>query len=128
MRIHLSGTMVIMFAAAVGLQGCGGQSAQPSGEGTIAAGAVEKPVLKLGFIKLPDLAPLAIAKEQGFFQDDGLNVPLAPHANWQVLLVGVLGGRLAAAHLLSGPLYAGTTVFGHNGSYHGRGGERGQGG
>src|SRR3546814_5214581 len=57
----------------VGLQGCGGQSAQPSGEGTIAAGAVEKPVLKLGFIKLTDMAPLAIAKEKGFFQEEGLN-------------------------------------------------------
>src|SRR3546814_11750754 len=95
MRIHLSGTMVIMFAAAVGLQGCGGQSAQPSGEGTIAAGAVEKPVLKLGFIKLTDMAPPAIAKEKVFFQEEGLNVPLEPPANWKVLLDGVIGGQRA---------------------------------
>src|SRR3546814_9098397 len=102
MRIHLSGTMVIMFAAAVGLQGCGGQSAQPSGEGTIAAGAVEKPVLKLGFIKLTDMAPLAIAKEKGFFQEEGLNVTLEPPAHWKVLLDGVIGGQLEGAPLQTG--------------------------
>ena len=32
---------------------------------------VEKPELKLGFIKLTDMAPLAIAKEKGFFADEG---------------------------------------------------------
>ncbi|API60413.1 nitrate ABC transporter substrate-binding protein [Tardibacter chloracetimidivorans] len=112
MRIHLSGTMVIMLAAAVGLQGCGGKSAQPSGEGTIAAGAVEKPVLKLGFIKLTDMAPLAIAKEKGFFQEEGLNVTLEPQANWKVLLDGVIGGQLDGAHMLAGQPIAATIGYG----------------
>jgi len=31
---------------------------------------VEKDELKLGFIKLTDMAPLAIAYEKGFFEDD----------------------------------------------------------
>jgi len=39
---------------------------------------VEKPHLKLGFIKLTDLAPLAIAYEKGFFEDEGLFVTLEP--------------------------------------------------
>ena len=114
MRMHLSGTMVIMLAAAVGLQGCGGggQSAQPSGEGEIAAGAVEKPVLKLGFIKLTDMAPLAIAKEKGFFQEEGLNVTLEPQANWKVLLDGVIGGQLDGAHMLAGQPIAATIGYG----------------
>src|SRR3546814_3513440 len=109
MRIQLSGTMVIMFAAAVGLQGCGGQSAQPSGEGTIAAGAVEKAVLKLGFIKLTDMAALAIAKEKGFFQEEGLNGTLEPQAKWTVLLDGVIGGQPDGAHMLCGPPVAGNS-------------------
>ena len=32
---------------------------------------VEKDELKFGFIKLTDMAPLAIAKEKGFFEDEG---------------------------------------------------------
>ena len=42
---------------------------------------VEKDQLTLGFIKLTDMAPLAIAKEKGFFADEGLDVTLeAPRA------------------------------------------------
>ena len=33
---------------------------------------LEKEELKLGFIKLTDMAPLAIAYEKGFFEDEGL--------------------------------------------------------
>jgi nitrate/nitrite transport system substrate-binding protein len=40
--------------------------------------AVEKPNLKLGFIKLTDMVPLAIAYEKGFFKDEGLFVTLEP--------------------------------------------------
>jgi len=35
---------------------------------------VEKDTLKFGFIKLTDCAPLVIAKEKGFFSDEGLTV------------------------------------------------------
>ena len=54
----------------------------------------EKDELKLGFIKLTDMAPLAIAKEKGFFEDEGLYVTLEPQANWKVLLDGVVSGAL----------------------------------
>ena len=37
---------------------------------------VEKPQLKFGFIKLTDMAPLAIAKELGYFEDEGLYVTI----------------------------------------------------
>ena len=37
---------------------------------------LEKPQVTLGFIKLTDMAPLAIAKEKGFFEDEGLFVTL----------------------------------------------------
>lgn len=63
---------------------------------------LEKDELKLGFIKLTDCAPLVIAKEKGFFDDEGLNVELEAQANWKVLLDRVIGGELDGAHMLSG--------------------------
>ncbi len=51
--------------------------------------------LRLGFIKLTDMAPLAVAYEQGYFVDEGLFVTLEPQANWKVLLDGVITGELA---------------------------------
>lgn len=35
---------------------------------------VEKDTLKFGFIKLTDCAPIVIAKEKGYFDDEGLSV------------------------------------------------------
>ncbi len=37
-----------------------------------AAGKPEKEDLKFGFIKLTDMAPLAVAAEKGFFEEEGL--------------------------------------------------------
>lgn len=58
---------------------------------------LEKEQLKLGFIKLTDMAPLAIAKELGFFEEEGLYVTLEPQANWKVLLDRVISGELDGA-------------------------------
>ncbi len=63
---------------------------------------VEKDELKLGFIKLTDCAPLVIAKEHGFFEDEGLFVTLEAQANWKILLDRVIGGELDGAHMLAG--------------------------
>ncbi|KKN59871.1 hypothetical protein LCGC14_0537480, partial [marine sediment metagenome] len=65
-------------------------------------GAPEKPDLKLGFIKLTDMAPLAVAWERGFFLDEGLFVELEAQANWKVLLNRVITGELDGAHMLAG--------------------------
>ncbi|MDG3399398.1 CmpA/NrtA family ABC transporter substrate-binding protein, partial [Vibrio parahaemolyticus] len=58
--------------------------------------------LKFGFIKLTDMAPLAVAYEQGFFEDEGLYVTLEAQANWKVLLDRVIDGELDGAHMLAG--------------------------
>src|SRR3990172_8524306 len=55
---------------------------------------LEKVELKFGFIKLTDMAPLAIAKELGFFEDEGLYVTLEAQSNWKVLLDRVITGEL----------------------------------
>ena len=54
----------------------------------------EKTDLKLGFIKLTDMAPLAIAYEKGYFEDEGPYVTLEAQANWKVLLDRVIDGQL----------------------------------
>ena len=48
---------------------------------------VEKDEIKFGFIKLTDMAPLAVAYEKGYFEDEGLFVTLEPQANWKVCLL-----------------------------------------
>ena len=73
---------------------------------------VEKDELTLGFIKLTDMAPLAIAQEKGFFEDEGLYVTLQPQANWKVLLDGVISGQLDGAHMLAGQPLAATIGYG----------------
>ncbi|GIX30301.1 MAG: nitrate ABC transporter substrate-binding protein [Porticoccaceae bacterium] len=72
----------------------------------------EKDELRLGFIKLTDMAPLAIAYEKGFFEDEGLYVTLEAQANWKVLLDGVIDGRLDGAQMLAGQPLAATIGFG----------------
>lgn len=73
---------------------------------------VEKDELKFGFIKLTDMAPLAIAYEKGYFEDEGLYVTLEPQANWKVLLDRVIDGELDGAHMLAGQPLGATIGFG----------------
>ncbi|SFL96889.1 CmpA/NrtA family ABC transporter substrate-binding protein [Marinobacter zhejiangensis] len=72
----------------------------------------EKPDLKLGFIKLTDMAPLAVAWEQGYFLDEGLFVELEAQANWKVLLDRVITGELDGAHMLAGQPLGATIGYG----------------
>jgi len=82
------------------------------GSAQAAVGYPEKEELKFGFIKLTDMAPLAIAYEKGYFEDEGLYVTLEAQANWKVLLDGVIDGQLDGAHMLAGQPLAATIGFG----------------
>jgi len=73
---------------------------------------LEKDELKFGFIKLTDMAPLAIAYEKGYFEDEGLYVTVEPQANWKVLLDRVIDGELDGAHMLAGQPIGATIGFG----------------
>ena len=75
-------------------------------------GYPEKEELKFGFIKLTDMAPIAIAYENGYFEDEGLYVTIEAQANWKVLLDGVIDGRLDGAHMLAGQPIAATMGYG----------------
>ena len=82
--------------------------------GTVYAevGKPEKEDLKFGFIKLTDMAPLAIAYEKRFFEDEGLYVTLEAQANWKVLLDRVINGELDGAHMLAGQPLGATIGYG----------------
>lgn len=77
-----------------------------------AAARPEKEQLKFGFIKLTDCAPLVIALEKGFFEDEGLVVTLEAQANWKVLLDRVIDGQLDGAHMLAGQPLGASIGFG----------------
>lgn len=98
--------LVAALLAGIAVAGCGKGAEAPKIDSDMAKVAaekgIEKPNLKLGFIKLTDMAPLAIAKEKGLFAEEGLNVTLEPQANWKVLVDGVSGGQLDGAHMLAG--------------------------
>ena len=97
--------VVVALMTSAALTGCGGNDA-PKANKAAAANGIEKPSLKIGFIKLTDIAPLVVAKEKGFFAEEGLNVTLEPQANWKVLLDGVVAGDLDASHMLAGQVLA----------------------
>lgn len=73
---------------------------------------LEKDELRFGFIKLTDCAPIVIAKEKGFFEDEGLQVEVIAQPNWKTLLDNVISGELDGAHMLSGQPIAATIGFG----------------
>ncbi|WP_442957014.1 MULTISPECIES: CmpA/NrtA family ABC transporter substrate-binding protein [unclassified Photobacterium] len=75
-------------------------------------GPPEKDELKFGFIKLTDMAPLAVAYENFFFEDEGLYVSLEAQANWKVLLDRVIDGELDGAHMLAGQPIGATVGIG----------------
>ncbi len=77
-----------------------------------AVAKLEKESLKLGFIKLTDMAPLAVAFEKGYFEDEGLSVQIEAQANWKVLLDRVINGELDGAHMLAGQPIGATIGFG----------------
>lgn len=77
-----------------------------------AAADLEKDELTLGFIKLTDMAPLAIAAEKGFFEEEGLYVTLEAQSNWKVLLDRTLSGEIDGAMMLAGQPIAATIGYG----------------
>jgi nitrate/nitrite transport system substrate-binding protein len=104
--------------------GCANKESQaaPAAKDTAPGGAtrsallkgldLEKDQLKLGFIKLTDCAPIIIAKEKGYFTDEGLSIEIEAQANWKILLDRVISGELDGAHMLAGQPLGATIGFG----------------
>ncbi len=64
-------------------------------------GDLEKAELDLGFIPLTDCAPLVIAREKGFFGEQGLEVRLVKETSWANIRDKVAMGILDGAHMLA---------------------------
>ena len=62
---------------------------------------LEKRELNLGFIPLTDCAPLVIAKEKGFFTEQGLQVELSRENSWANIRDKVSIGMLDGAQMLA---------------------------
>ena len=57
--------------------------------------------LKCGFIPLVDAAPLVVAREMGFAEDEGLDLVLLREPSWSALRDKLALGWVAAAHMLA---------------------------
>ncbi|MGB3201666.1 MAG: nitrate ABC transporter ATP-binding protein [Nodosilinea sp.] len=73
----------------------------------VARHGLEKVNLDIGFVPLTACAPVAIAKEKGFFAKHGLDeVNLVRETSWRGIVDGMAGGYLDAAQMPSGmPLW-----------------------
>jgi nitrate/nitrite transport system substrate-binding protein len=107
----------IIAAVATTLISCGGGGSKESSATTEKASTtillpVEKPQLTFGFIKLTDMAPLAIAKELGYFEEEGLFVTIEAQSNWKNVLDRVIDGQIDGSHMLAGQPIAAGAGFG----------------
>ncbi|GAA1559104.1 ABC transporter substrate-binding protein [Actinomadura kijaniata] len=66
--------MASVAAVALTLTACGG----PGETGAPNPRGLEKPVLNVGVVPVPDSAPLQIAQQRGFFREEGLTVRAKP--------------------------------------------------
>jgi len=80
----------------------------------IARHGLEKVNLDIGFVPLTACAPIAVAKEKGFFAKHGLDeVNLVRETSWRGVVDGIVGGYLDGAQMPSGmPLWL--TLGGHD--------------
>lgn len=62
---------------------------------------LEKSRIKLGFVPLVDAAPLVVARDRGFFAEQGLDVELSREASWASIRDKVAVGALDGAHMLA---------------------------
>ncbi len=119
MKAIFTKATLVSFLALV-LVSCGGKEKKSEGTSEEAMDStatstsldIEKPQLTFGFIKLTDMAPLAIAKEKGFFEDEGLFVSVEAQSNWKNVLDRVIDGQLDGSHMLAGQPIAAGAGFG----------------
>ncbi|SDE74323.1 CmpA/NrtA family ABC transporter substrate-binding protein [Cellulophaga baltica] len=113
---HVIKKVTFSFMAAMLLSACGGKEkkAKETSSEEVKANTleIEKPQLTFGFIKLTDMAPLAIAKEKGFFEEEGLYVSVEAQSNWKNVLDRVIDGQLDGSHMLAGQPIAAGAGFG----------------
>jgi nitrate/nitrite transport system substrate-binding protein len=63
---------------------------------------IEKKQLKFGMIKLTDCAPIVVARELGYFADEGLTVDIEVQPNWKAVQDNLISGQIDGTHMLFG--------------------------
>ncbi len=119
-KVYLIMQISLVILGLAFIQSCGGGESSAEGESSEEATEeegetaleIEKPQLTFGFIKLTDMAPLAIAKELGYFEDEGLFVTIEAQSNWKNVLDRVIDGELDGSHMLAGQPIAASAGFG----------------
>ncbi|PKU21704.1 CmpA/NrtA family ABC transporter substrate-binding protein [Telmatospirillum siberiense] len=75
--------------------------------------ALEKTRLRLGIVPLCDCAPIVVARERGFFAEQGLDVEIAREPSWANIRDKVLVGALDGAQMLAPMPFATTLGLGN---------------
>jgi NitT/TauT family transport system ATP-binding protein len=65
--------------------------------------------LRIAFLPLTDVAVLAVARERGFAEEEGLSLDLVPTTSWATLRDRLVYGQVQAAHMLA-PLAVAVTL------------------
>jgi nitrate/nitrite transport system substrate-binding protein len=68
--------------------------------------------IRLGIIALTDCSPIVIAKEKGFFAEQGLDVTIVKGASWAAIRDSLSSGDLHGTHMLLGMPIASTMGLG----------------
>lgn len=75
--------------------------------------ALEKNRLRLGIVPLCDCAPIVVARERGFFAEQGLDVEITREPSWANIRDKVLVGSLDGAQMLAPMPFATTLGLGN---------------
>lgn len=85
---------LLVTATAMLATGCGGGS----DSGSSASGGVEKADIVVGMLPLPEVAPIQIGIDKGFFKAEGLNVKIEPIQGGAAAMPDLLTGKLTFLH------------------------------
>jgi len=85
-------TPLAALALLVPVAACGGDDSGDSGGGGGGGGEQEIRELRVGVIPIVDVAPIYLGVEQGFFEEQGLEVELVPGSGGAAAVPGVVSG------------------------------------
>ncbi|KAD3515100.1 nitrate ABC transporter substrate-binding protein [Arthrobacter yangruifuii] len=82
-----------VLAMVLGVTGCGGGS--PSSSDTAESGGTDLVPIEVGVIPIVDVAPIYLGVEQGFFEDEGLDLTLTLAQGGAAIVPAVTSGQMA---------------------------------
>jgi NitT/TauT family transport system substrate-binding protein len=89
--------MAVALAAVLAVTGCGGGSPSGGGDaaptgGTEAAGGMTP--IKVGVIPIVDVAPIYLGDQEGFFEEEGLDLELVPAQGGAAIIPAITSGQM----------------------------------